>query len=1008
MSDKWSPENKIENETKRKSENQIENELLQQLVSLGYKKIDLPKINFISKSSHIKPIEENFKKHFYRLNQSILKGNTISDENFNALIFSKIRYNSFFQNAEFLRYGVEIPWDNGTGNWRLYFYDAKNLENNVFEIAHQIKQDTELGNICDVTIFMNGLPIVQIELKKSGIEIDQAYRQMTRYKREAFDHNIYKMCQLFIVSNYTYTKYFSNNNRLNKNYCFNWTNENNIKSKDLTEFCNDFLNKETLFKMINEYMIINSSDEEILTLRPYQYHAVESVLNFVKENNELNNTLTDLEERSKKLNAYIWHATGSGKTVTSFKIADILKDKDYVEKVIFLVDRNDLNKQTNESYKKYLGVDGDDLQETVNSSQLQKQLLDEDKNKLIITTMQKMDKLLKDKYFVNNNRNLFTKNYIFIVDECHRTQFGLMNDLLRKTFIKSRFIGFTGTPIFADDGEKNNKVTSEIFGKCLHKYLMKDAIKDENILPFTIEYIRVFKPKNNAIGFKTSLEDNLNEDQIKVQAIDKKEVYYSDEYIKTVAEQIKKDFDVKTHHRKYKAMLVCKDIETAIKYHNYFRENIKDIKIATLFSKVDNNEFTYEDEIDSLKSENVRSKLVEIINDYNQDYNTQFDYNNFKAFSNNVQDRIKDKNVDQDDPNKLNLIIVVRMLTTGFDAKNLNTIYLDRNIRNYELIQTISRTNRVLDSLKTTANIVSFCTPSKNVDAALAKYNDGDMVDVLFNKGKLEEYINDVNNLINDIKKDYPTYDVIKNEESETSIQSFIAKMKKLNKFLNVCQSFIYFDFSKIIWSEVELYQYRDVQKELSKRVEKEPFKYSVLNQIDFGIDILREDEINVDYILNLLKEDLRKAKNDVELRKKVNEIIEKHAKRLEKTLETLFVKWINEIALVNISEIKDLNLKESFNEFLAKSIREDIEAFSQENGCDRHKIAEICWKVKTLDKNIEACYDDIEKAIINFDDKGLLERIAIQEKVTEFIQETVGVLKDTNLAIDIKSFYKN
>lgn len=992
---------------KEKSEYELEKELINQLVEMGYKKIEMPKYDPKLNNTHIKFIEENFRKHFNRINQNVLKGKTINEDNFYKNIIKEIINNTPFQNAELFRNGIQISRENEKGIWILYFYDKKNIENNVFEVSNQVVQDGKYGNRCDVTIFMNGIPIVQIELKKRGVELQKAFKQIKRYIADAYDNNIYKMCQLFVISNNTYTKYFSNNNyrKLNIKNCFKWQDEKNENKIDLFEFASSFLNKKTLFKMINEYTVISVADEEILTLRPYQYYAVEKVINHIETNNKLNDELVNLEERSRKLNAYVWHATGSGKTLTSFKIADILKNKPYVYKVIFLVDRSDLNYQTAKNYKKFLGRDANKLEDTNNCSQLKEQLKETNKNKLIVTTMQKMNNLLREKYFVDTNRELFKKKYIFIIDECHRSQFGEMNDNLRRTFVKSRFIGFTGTPILSDDALKYYKTTDEIFGgKAIHTYLMKDAINDENILPFTIEYIRVFKEKDK-------LKVDSISDDVEVESIDEKEVYYTDEYISTVSSQIKKDFNIKTKNKKFKAMLVCRDIECAIKYHKYFRENFyDDIKIATLFSRTDNDQLVNEDKMNSYDAETVRSKQDEIINDYSFDYNVKYDLNSFKEFSNNVQKRIKDENLgDNKKTPKLNLIIVVRMLTTGFDARNLNTIYLDRNLQNYDLIQTISRANRIFDERKNTANIVSFCTTSKNVDKALAKYNNENYPpsNVLIKKGKLDDYIKSINKEIEKLIKIWPTSYDIDNEQSEISIKRFIHMMKNINKLFNICESFIYFKEKRteIIWNDDVLKQYRDVQKEKARRVVTKPEKYSILSEIDFGIEILKEDVINVDYILNLLKKSVDNAQTQIDLINIIEEFKEKNLKNLKKSLQILLYEWLNKIKLVDISEIKNKNLQKYFNDFCIESVQKSIRDFAGNNNCNYVKLVDTCNKVKRLKMEINSLLleNEIENCINDYEMLSFPENIEKIDLVSKFLAEQIDILNDFNITIEQK-----
>lgn len=953
-----------------KPEYLVEEELMYLLKQLGY----VPRIDI----NNVDKVEENIKYHLERINQEELKLTQITDAEFEIYIKNRIINNDVFANAVLFRDLIKIPRGSNQ-NIRIKCFDDINFENNVFEYSHQIKLPYELynrENRGDVTLFLNGFPIVQIELKRSGIDLNEAFNQITRYKQESFDKNIFKILQLFVVSNETLTKYFSNNMGLKKEFMFEWSDENNKKDFSLTDFTNNFLDKKTLFKMLTNYMVLKTSNKEIVTLRPYQFYAVEKILNHIDNTNKLNQELEDLEERASQLNGYVWHATGSGKTLTSFKASQILSKKKDIYKVVFLVDRNDLNKQTLDEFKGYLGSNSDDLEETGNSFRLYEQLLDsaDPNKKIIVSTMQKFFRVLTtDKYpKINLNEKLLNENFIFVIDECHRTQFGDMHKLLRKRFVKSRLIGFTGTPIFAQNA-KNAMTTSQIFGLNLHKYMMINAIDDRNVLKFIIEYIKgpkkIMSPGND----------------IEVEDIDIRGFFNSDEYHQKVADYIYKINPSKTKNNNYKSMLVCGNIDSAVKYYWLFRNKYPDFNVAALFSKRDSNQI-----LDEAKNEEnitfVKNELDKIILDYNKVYETNCSEKEFKLYNYNVQSKLKPKSAKD---SKLNLVIVVRMLTTGFDAQLLNTIYLDRSLQDYEIIQTISRANRLCELDKDYANVVSFRTFKKDVDDAIALYSNGESTDYFFDKEPLESIVRKLNDEISEMKTKWFTYWDVKNEKSEIRIKEFISHMKIINKLLLHAKNFINYEDRMILLTRSELEEFRSVQKDIANKVKDKIYKDQILQDIDFEVDIFRTDEINVDYILNTLNNLKNKYHDTTVFKFEVNKIIESikktELKSKAKLIEKFILLWSEKMMSQSDNDWKHKDIYTKYQEFKIELKNNTILDFCVEYNLSDELLKEIIFKKGYENKPINSYNESIRNAINN-KELGILEISKLITDIKEFI----------------------
>lgn len=514
------------------SEAALENNLIKTLVDGGYEQVLI---------KDEKELESNFKQQLERFNNT-----TFTDDEFKKILIH-LEGGSIFEKAKKLRDQYELSREDET--FYVKFLNKKEWCKNIFQVANQITMEGTYKNRYDVTILINGLPLVQIELKKRGVELKQAFKQIQRYQLHSF-HNLFNYVQIFVISNGVNTKFFSNNSELNYNFTFFWKDKNNNNINNLEDFATTFLEKCHLSKMISQYIVLNETKKSLMVLRAYQYYAVEAIL----------------ESVSNKSNGYVWHTTGSGKTLTSFKACQILTSREDIDKVMFIVDRNDLDYQTTKEFNSFSAgaVDGTD-----NTNALIKQL--KGKNKLIITTIQKLHRAVKGRAKqLENYRNL---RMILMFDECHRSQFGDMHKDITNFFTNINYYGFTGTPIFAENANKS-RTTQDLFGKCLHSYLIKDAIHDENVLGFAVDYVGTYKSR-----VKTDIE---------VEAIDTGEVMESEERLEKIVDYIIKYHNNKTYHKEFTSMFCVSSVPVLNKYYNIFKKKNPDLKIAAIYSYGDN------------------------------------------------------------------------------------------------------------------------------------------------------------------------------------------------------------------------------------------------------------------------------------------------------------------------------------------------------------------------------------------------------------------------------------
>jgi len=802
--------------------------------------------------------------------------------------------------------------------------DKKNIHNNFLQVTNQIRQVGTHNNRYDVTILVNGLPLVHIELKKRGVNLHEAFNQIHRYSKESFnaENSLYKYVQIFVISNGTYTRYFANTTAQNKNhyeFTCEWADAKNRVIRDLEDFTATFFEKRTMLEVLTKYCVFDSNNT-LLIMRPYQIAATERILWKIESSFQ--------SRKAGKIEAggFIWHTTGSGKTLTSFKTAKLATELDYIDKVFFVVDRKDLDYQTMKEYQKF-------QPDSVNGSKDTKELkrsIEKQDNKIVVTTIQKLNEFVKK----NSNHEIYDKHCVIIYDECHRSQFGDAQKNIRKSFKHYYQFGFTGTPIFPENA-LGVETTAGIFGAQLHSYVITDAIRDEKVLKFKVDYNDI-RPK-----FKSAESET---DEKKIKAIEKKMLLHP-ERISEITEYILKVYNTKTHrneqydlkHRRligFNAMFAVQSVEAAKLYYEEFKKQQRDIseekrlKIATIYSFTANEE---QNAIGDIPDENFepgamdsssKEFLDKVISDYNGYFKTNYSTNGkeFQNYYKDLSQRVKDKEID--------LLIVVGMFLTGFDAPTLNTLFVDKNLRYHGLIQAFSRTNRILNKVKTFGNIVCFRNLEKATEDAIKTFGDENSVNVILEKS-YDEYINGFTDeetgksmkgyvdLCNEIVKKFPNPVEI---ELNSEKKEFAELFGELLKSENILRNFDEFEnFEKII-SDRQMQDMKSVYVDICEDIRntgkndenrngEEEIDFS---DIEFQIDLLKTDEINLDYILSLI---LKKSKehDDIEtLKSEIRRIIRTSLGTRAK--EDLVMNFINK---TDLSEIKNSgDILESFYKY--------------------------------------------------------------------------------------------
>ena len=835
-----------------KTEYEVEEIFINQLKEQGYSYVDM---------ANYDDVLANFREQFCKVNAKALieaKGAAeLSDGEFNKILL-RLENHTIYESAKILREKWILELDNS----KTIYVDflTADMDRNTYQVTHQVtmdkahKDDVEYKNRYDVTVLINGLPLVQIELKRSGVELNEAINQINRYRTYSFK-GLFRFIQIFVVSNSVQTKYFANANERNldgseqlilKTLAFYWTDRNNVRINRLGEFTEDFFDKYSVTEMLTRFMVIKETEFVIMVMRPYQIYAVKESMERILGSN---------------LNGFVFHTTGSGKTLTSYRLASLLRDNPNIDKVFFLIDRKDLDDQTVAEYNSF--EDGC-VDNTDSTATLVNDLTDSDKT-LIITTIQKMANAIKNKKYGAIMEQFADKKCVFIIDECHRSQFGKMHGDIKRHFHNGNYIGFTGTPIFKENKGGNSRTTADMFfsgtlDPCIHRYMIKEAIADGNVLRFSVEYMRSISA--NSISAQGIDPDKIDDpDYCKSKNIDLESLYHDKHRIDMIAENILSTLDshIKPSGKDvYTALFAVDKIQTLMDYYHAFKEkNDKGYKICAIFS------FQPNEDLSEGQDEHSARYLQECMDDYKEMFGASFDLTTFDAYRRDIQKRMKQKDLPQ-----IDLLIVVDMFLTGFDSKPTNTLFLDKNLIYHSLVQAYSRTNRIDKPTKLFGQIVTYRNIKKAQDDALRLFSgSGNPNDYLLES--YEYYVTEYRKQTEAIKKICPTADDCGNLIEEDKQKEFIIIFRMLAKALATMKTFSKFDWADldIFMDEEEYTEYKtwyltffDEQKANAKKGIK-----TILADVDFNIELIRTDKINVVYVLNLLKEINRNNKEEMQ-----------------------------------------------------------------------------------------------------------------------------------------------
>ena len=935
---------------------------LESTVVTEYVKEDMPVYTYQSEADLEREFIKNLQNQGYEYliihNEKELIANLKDKlEKLNNIIFSENEWERFFKekiankNESIIEktrtiqedYIKNFTRDNGT-LVNISLIDKKNIHNNFLQVINQYEEEEGTHNTrYDVSILVNGLPLIHIELKRRGVAIREAFNQINRYQRDSFwaGSGLFEYVQIFVISNGTNTKYYSNTTRARhiKEMSFNrrkvkkssnsfeftsyWADANNKAITDLVDFTKTFFAKHTILNILTKYCIFDTSDT-LLVMRPYQISATERILSKIQ--------LANNYKWVGKIDAggYIWHTTGSGKTLTSFKTAQLASQLDYIDKVLFVVDRKDLDSQTQKEYDRFSkGSANGNTSTKILKAQLEDRY--KNKGKIIITTIQKLGHFIKQ----NKNHEVFKKNIVLIFDECHRSQFGELHLAITKTFKNYFMFGFTGTPIFPKNSNGSSKTlfktTEQTFGDKLHTYTIVNAINDGNVLPFRIDYI-------NTIKEKEGIQDK------KVNAIDIEKAMSDPIRIREVVSYIIEHFEQKTMRNKhyevkeqrlsgFNSIFAVSSIPVAKKYYLEFKKQLeeknKNLTIATIFSYSANEEENTDNlDDESFDTENLdlgsRKFLEEVISDYNKKFGTNYDTSSdgFQLYYEDLSKRTKDKEID--------ILIVVNMFLTGFDATTLNTLWVDKNLRMHGLIQAFSRTNRILNSIKTFGNIICFRDLQKETDDAIALFGNKEAGGIVLLK-TYEEYYNGYEDdkgrekegysqLIEELQNKFPIGEQIIGEQNK---KEFIMLFGNILKLKNILSAFDKFAGNEIL-SEREYQDYQSIYIDLYEEIKKtkNTDKENINDDIIFEIELIKQVEINIDYILMKVAEYYKSNKKDkeilVDIKKAINSSIELRSK---KELIEGFIDRVN----------SSKNVTDDFKKFVREEKEKDLEKVIEE-----------------------------------------------------------------------------
>jgi len=854
-------------------------------------------------------LEANFKRQLEIHNRKRLaefNRTTFTNEEFEKILIY-LEGGTRFEKAKKLRDLYPLDTADGKRIW-VEFLNRQQWCQNEFQVSNQITVEGRKKCRYDVTILINGLPLVQIELKRRGTELKQAYNQIQRYHKTSF-HGLFDYIQLFVISNGVNTRYFANNPNSGYKFTFNWTDAANRPLNELDKFAAFFLDKCTLGKIIGKYIVLHEGDKCMMVLRPYQFYAVEKILDKVKNSND---------------NGYIWHTTGAGKTLTSFKAAQLVSELDDVDKVMFVVDRHDLDTQTQSEYEAFEpgAVDGTD-----NTDELVKRL--QSNSKIIITTIQKLNAAVSKTWYSNKIEAIRHSRIVMIFDECHRSHFGESHKRIMKFFDNAQIFGFTGTPIFTENAVDGH-TTKEIFGNCLHRYLIKDAIADENVLGFLVEYYH---------GNEEVEQDNTGR-------------------MEEIAKFILNNFNKSTFDGEFDALFAVQSVPMLVRYYKIFKSLNPAIRIGAVFTYAANN--SQDDELTGMNTGQFANQgtgeadeLQAIMNDYNKMFDTAFTTENFRAYYDDINLRMKKKKADM---KPLDLCIVVGMFLTGFDSKKLNTLYVDKNLEYHSLLQAFSRTNRVLNEKKRFGKIVCFRDLKKDVDKAVRLFSNSNNPEEIV-RPPFEKVKKEYQKLAADFLQKYPEPSYIDLLQSEIHRTNFVLAFREIIRKHAEIQ--IYEDYNAeaddLGMTEQQFMDFRskylDIydsviatnltqsQNEIQEDTTQYGQKSASLEDVDFCLELLHSDIINVAYILELIANLDPYSKDYAERRKSIIDTMIKDAEMRSKA------KLIDGFIQKNVDEDKENfllqrqkadgtnELEERLNNYISTEREKAIDLLAKDEG---------------------------------------------------------------------------
>jgi type I restriction enzyme R subunit len=882
------------------SEAALEAGLIKTLVDNSYERV------IIKEEDNLK---ENFKIQLEKHNAKELAlygRKQFTDKEFDRILIH-LEGGTRFEKAKKLRDLFPLETEDGKRIW-VRFLDTQSWCKNEFQVANQITVEGRKRSRYDVTILINGLPLVQIELKRRGVELKQAYNQVQRYHKTSF-HGLFDYIQIFVISNGVNTRYFANNPNGGYKFTFNWTDAENHQFNDLNMFANFFFDKCTLGKIISKYIVLHEGDKSLMVLRPYQYYAVEKIIDRVVNSNK---------------NGYIWHATGAGKTLTSFKAAQLVSELDGIDKVLFVVDRRDLDTQTKSEYEAFEpgAVDGTD-----NTRQLIKKL--SGNSKILITTIQKLNCAVTRDYYNKHLQKVRDQKVVMIFDECHRSHFGDSHKNIVNFFHNLQIFGFTGTPIFVENATQE-QTTAEVFGDCLHKYLIKDAIADENVLGFLVEY------------YKGDSDIDL----------------MAEARMREIAQFILNNYNKSTFDGEFNALFAVQSVPMLVAYYKIFKELNPKIKIGAIFTYFANE--SQDDELTGMSQGFANDKVTAddlqmIMDDYNNMFGTAYTTENFGAYYDDVNERMKKRKKDM---KPLDLLLVVGMFLTGFDAKKLNTLYVDKNLEYHGLLQAFSRTNRVLNEKKRFGKVVCFRDLKANVDAAIKLFSNNAPNEHIIRE-PYETVRKELNIKMMEFLEKYPNPDFIDSLKSENDKRNFILAFRDIIRGKIEIQ--IYEDYDPedpyFIMSEQEYMDFRSkylditigvVDSEVDGMLEEPQLELGdgKLEDIDFCLELLHSDIINVAYIIALI-EDLDPTGADYgEKRQHILDTMIKDAAMRNKTkLIDGFIRQNVDNDQTGFNKAKadgSMDLESRLTEYISKEKNKAIEDLAEDEGLSVEAIQEF------------------------------------------------------------------